>query len=271
MTLRRSMPFLARKKGESGTSFILPNTGDLLRVFSLRKYDGYNGNCLRVIRASDSATLEVGFVDGVVDIAAIIVFCAGTTGKIDRWYDQSGSGTFAFQATDALRPFIYESGAIVTEGGLPSIRWPSASSLSIGSSLSVKSAFIVYKISAIQGLNTLLIGSASSQLWGGGTAIGGVNGVTVWTGTVRVSNTSENTNYNLSSFFADPDNKVSTNGADEATAGTAISSLSVTGLSRGDGNFSINGKKHEVILYGASQYSEKATIENMINSYYSIY
>ena len=273
MLRRAKLGLNTGKRGgaSADAGFVLPDTGNLARVYSLRQYDGYSGFCIRVVRATDSATLDVGFVDGVVDATAIASFCAGTTGKVDRWYDQSGTGTFAFQATDGRRPFIYESGAIVTYGGVTSLRWPAASDLGIGSTIDCQSSFAVYKITSIQGLNTILFGSSTAQMWAGGTAIGGVNGVTIWTGSVRVTNTSENTNYNLSSWFGGSDDKVDTNASDEATAGSEIGAFNISNISRGDGNFSINGYMHEVILYTASQYANKSTIENMINDYYSIY
>ena len=56
----------------------------------------YAGYCCRIQRASDSATLDLGFVQSgpryVVDAASGDTFCAGTTGTIIRGYDQSGNG-----------------------------------------------------------------------------------------------------------------------------------------------------------------------------------
>ena len=68
---------------------------------------GYAGPCLRVVRASDSATLDVGFLsDGWIDAPALFAFLVGTTGKVDIWYDQSGNTRNALQTTDARRPTI---------------------------------------------------------------------------------------------------------------------------------------------------------------------
>lgn len=66
----------------------------------------YAGSCLQITRASDSTTLDVGFVQGAdgvyrVDVAAADVFCQGTLGYITKLYDQSGNANDATQATTA--------------------------------------------------------------------------------------------------------------------------------------------------------------------------
>lgn len=79
-----------------------------LCAYGLRKLtSAYAGNCVRVVRASDSTTLDIGFgLDGWVDVAAIFNFIAGTTGRFDIWYDQSGNARNALQTTAARRPGI---------------------------------------------------------------------------------------------------------------------------------------------------------------------
>jgi hypothetical protein len=72
----------------------------------------YAGNCMQIVRASDSTTLDVGFVYNVTqarheaDVAAVAAFLVGTTGKVTKWYDQSGNALDAVQTTDTNRPLI---------------------------------------------------------------------------------------------------------------------------------------------------------------------
>lgn len=62
---------------------------------------------LSVVRASDSAIIDIGFApNGNPDIATLAAFLTGTTGKVVTWYDQSGNGRDLTQATDANRPAI---------------------------------------------------------------------------------------------------------------------------------------------------------------------
>ena len=59
----------------------------------------YNGPALRVVRASDSTTLDIGFIGQDLDEAALLAFISGTTGAVDIWYDQSGHGNHATQTS----------------------------------------------------------------------------------------------------------------------------------------------------------------------------
>jgi lysophospholipase L1-like esterase len=70
----------------------------------------YSGPALRVVRPSDSATQDIGFSGANLDTSALDSFLAGQTGEIDIWYDQTGNGHNATQATSSLRPLIDSSG-----------------------------------------------------------------------------------------------------------------------------------------------------------------
>ena len=59
---------------------------------------------MNVVRASDSATMDIGFLaDGRPDTATLTTFLAATTGKDVTFYDQCGAFDLT-QATDANRP-----------------------------------------------------------------------------------------------------------------------------------------------------------------------
>lgn len=67
----------------------------------------YKANkAINVVRASDSATLDIGFApNGDPDIGTLTAFLSGTTGKLVTIYDQAGTRDLT-QATDANRPPI---------------------------------------------------------------------------------------------------------------------------------------------------------------------
>jgi len=75
-------------------------------VYSLnRLVDGYAGNAITLIRASDSDQEDFGFAaNGAFDESAYTTWVSGTTAKVVTWYDQSGNGYDATQTTDANRP-----------------------------------------------------------------------------------------------------------------------------------------------------------------------
>ena len=81
---------------------------------AIKLRSAYSGSAFRVVRPSDSATLDVGFVGQLPDYAALDAFLGSETGQVDIWYDQSGNGNNAAQSTAASRPVV-ENGA--TAGG----------------------------------------------------------------------------------------------------------------------------------------------------------
>lgn len=65
----------------------------------------YSGPALRVVRASDSATLDIPIADRVLDVSGVPAFGSGTTMAVDVWYDQSAAaGGNATQSTGSQRP-----------------------------------------------------------------------------------------------------------------------------------------------------------------------
>lgn len=81
-------------------------------AYSFRKLNSsYSGYCIRV--QNDSAVnLDVGFSGGYLDTAAIASHCGTGNGRITIWYDQSGNGVNATQASVSAMPTIYSSGSL---------------------------------------------------------------------------------------------------------------------------------------------------------------
>lgn len=75
----------------------------------------YNGPLILCRRGSDNATLDIYAKDGLIDRSAIAAFCAGTTGFVRTWYDQSGNGCNVDQSTAASQPTIFTSGDFVRD------------------------------------------------------------------------------------------------------------------------------------------------------------
>lgn len=90
-------------------SYFLDAYGGASVAYSLRLLSSsYSGYAVKIRRASDSTTLNVGFLNGVVDSASIITFCTGTNGFVDTWYDQSGNGRHAVAPNTTSQPKIYD-------------------------------------------------------------------------------------------------------------------------------------------------------------------
>tara|TARA_R110000850_G_scaffold124540_1_gene242761 strand:- start:115 stop:996 length:882 start_codon:yes stop_codon:yes gene_type:complete len=91
-------------------------------AFSVKKIrNAYTGFCIRVRRASDNTTLDIGFSGDDLDTSSLQTFCAGTDGFINTWYDQSGNAKNATQATNANQPKIVTSGSVILKNGIPAI------------------------------------------------------------------------------------------------------------------------------------------------------
>lgn len=87
-----------------------------LAAYSLyrRLRSSYAGAALRIRRTSDAAELDIGFdADGRVDIAAISAFCAGTTGSVLIWYDQSGNGHNFGQIDATTLPILTNGSGVI--------------------------------------------------------------------------------------------------------------------------------------------------------------
>lgn len=112
---------------ETGDPFIGPfdtlGLDDTPLAVSVRRLrGGYEGPCMRIRRFSDQSHTDIGFdSNGDLDTAAIETFCAGTTGVVQTWYDQSGARNHLSQSNTTLQPLIYDSGAVITRNGKPAV------------------------------------------------------------------------------------------------------------------------------------------------------
>ena len=81
-------------------------------IYSVRHLlTSYTGDLVRLRRNSDQAESDFGFDgNGDLDTAAITTWLDGANGFIVTWYDQSGNGFDAAQATAALQPQYIASG-----------------------------------------------------------------------------------------------------------------------------------------------------------------
>jgi hypothetical protein len=87
----------------------IPN---IVTAYSTRRLlTAYTGSLLRIRRSSDNEQQDFGYDgNGDLDTAAIATFVGGGSGFIVTWYDQSGGGYHANQATPAAQPLYVASG-----------------------------------------------------------------------------------------------------------------------------------------------------------------
>lgn len=110
---------------------VLDSLPAAVAAYSVRRLSGsYTGPLLRVRRASDNTETDIAAtVAGNLDTATLASFCSATSCFVRSWYDQSGNGRTASQATAASQPRIVNAGSIDQLGSRPAVRFLAAQAL----------------------------------------------------------------------------------------------------------------------------------------------
>jgi len=99
--------------------------------YSLRQLSSnYTGYAIQVRRSSDNATMDIGFLGGNLDTTALKTFTGSNNAYVSTWYDQSGSGRNASQASTSLQPCIVLSGVIYRQNNSPTVYFNGSNQLS---------------------------------------------------------------------------------------------------------------------------------------------
>ncbi len=106
-------------------SLLLDNLSGSTGAFSLRKLSSsYNGSAIQVRRASDNTTQDIGFVNNQLDTASLNTFCSGTDGFVTIWYNQSDTSNNLIQTTSSNQPKIYDSiNGVELENSIPCLKF----------------------------------------------------------------------------------------------------------------------------------------------------
>jgi len=98
------------------------NFAGVTAYYSLRRFTrGDDNNAIRVRRSSDDTEQDIGFdANGDLDTTALLAFVGtgGTdNGFVTTWYDQTGNGNDATNATSTEQPLVVSGGSVVTLDG----------------------------------------------------------------------------------------------------------------------------------------------------------
>ena len=117
----------AARTGTATPTFtgVLDSLSATAASFSVRRLrGGYTGALLRVRRSTDNVQQDIGAtVAGNLDTAALTSFCGSASCSVTTWYDQSGNGRSAVQATNSAQPALVTSGAIERLNSRPGVRF----------------------------------------------------------------------------------------------------------------------------------------------------
>ena len=252
---------------------ILDFYGGAAAAYSLRSLsDSYTSPVVRVRRSNDNDESDFNATE-VSDGTLAAWVGAGNNGLVRTWYDQSGNSRHAEQSTTARQPVIVSSGSLILANSLPTIDFttqyldlPSYFATADDSSFSIFSTCLTQKGNYGTFLNirngaTRIISKTGFVLGYGG------NGGMGWQLTSNISS------FSLVSIFQS-NGTAFTNSVQTATF--AVRTGDILGVARNciglDGfNSYWDGVFSEMIIYPSNQSINRPTIEDNINTYYSIY
>ncbi len=248
--------------------------------FSLRKLrTAYSGNAIQVRRSSDNTTINIGYTaNGDLDTIALKTFVGANNGFVSIWYDQSGNGRNASQATMAAQPQIVNAGAIYRRNGKPTIYFNSTS-LATASFIGYSSGYTLAIIAGVQ-TNTSYPTFGSKydanfygpwEFWGQYFANGNQNTQTSYTLTHPISSTS---GFSQWSFSASSEGgQAFRNGSVNGSTGAinyadGLNALYI-GTRGGDGATSLNGWISEYLTFGSvlSSTDRQIVENNQLNNF----
>jgi hypothetical protein len=257
-------------------------------AYSLRLLNtSYVGFAIRVRRSSDNTEADIGFnVNDELDTIALLAFCGAGNGFVKTWYDQSGNGYDATQATALNQPQIVSSGSVILDNNKPALQFDGSNDdlrhsneIMNGSQL----CMIGVAKKTVNTPNTRFL-DQSGTLYGGGLLLSTPDryaaAFTRFNGTLVDNNTTDdyiNVRVLMFGNFTSGLSTLSINGSEKLSNSLTFSGNGDTGVpfsigSDGAGNNQYHpGTVQEILVYRTSQLSNRTGIESNINNYYSIY
>lgn len=277
-----------------GSPLLLDTYQNAIGAYSLRKLrTAYTGYAIRVVRGGDLATLDVGFnINGTLDTSSLTSFIGGQDGSISIWYDQSGNGNNATQATFGRQPQIIIGGTLQLVNGNPIIRNANANTqrfLTTPISNIQNRPISIITASKINQLATNAFGNVSFYIGGtvggngGGSRYEMVADNTSFMANIRGTSTLlVQSSFNTNAFIQQAHFSLTTltsrfNGVDTSMAindsgqFSTASNFVLIGAPSTDSGFCANIGMFETIFYLNDKTGDRAGIEANINQYYSIY
>jgi hypothetical protein len=268
-------------------------------AYSLRKLrTAYTGSAIEVRRTNNDVA-DIGFTStGELDTTALLAFTgtgALNNGFVTKWYDQSGNGYDATQATALNQPQIVSAGSVILENGKPSIDFQTKqlgiSNINIlnnkatasimcvlngtNTAVSNKTAFqMTFASSTSSRIAFNYGGSISKRYLSGGRRVTtdsfqSINSDTDITTQGLLTNIVNYQNTTLTIFQNATQVAQSTSFQTSGNSNATNSNLGIGATTSNDANFI--GNIQELVIYEVDQSSNRTGIEDNINDFYSIY
>lgn len=140
----------------------------------------YNGPLIRARRSSDNTEADFGVApqpdangNRWLDTTALLAFCGAGSGFVTTWYDQSGNGRNAAQATTTRQPRIVNTGVVDIANTRPSLYF-TGSAFMLGVQMVASGGLVVNAIAWPGNNSTMRLvsqGNSSSQPVGVGVTL----------------------------------------------------------------------------------------------------
>jgi len=267
------------------------NFGRVSAYYSLRQFTtAEETNAIRVRRSSDDTEQDIGFdANGDLDTTALLAFVGtgGTdNGAVTTFYDQSGNGNDATNATESEQPLVVSGGTLVTIDGYPCLDGD------IGADTMLQALDVIDTVGDVAIFSTYALktdGTTANQITfeiGNGTSSHrihdtlGRGGAGTFGIDIRGA-----TNYDfgnatgvavddiyLNSILSET-NGFYINGTQQTSNNAVRSGSTVDALTlfnRGGGAFPYKGKFFEFIFFASDQSSNRTGIETNIDTYFDI-
>ena len=242
----------------------------------------YSGSAVRVRRASDNAEQDIAFANNELDTATLETFASGTDAFVTTWYDQSGNGNDATQATASAQPKIVSSGSTILENGKPTISFDGLSDYLnmtnyIWTGTIAKSAIVVGNANATSVDQSMIAVGNNSVL---GNSVNFTSEIAVRVGGNAVfSDDFIDANLLLGTMLipanattADIDVYLNNSLLTKTHTSSTLNTSASTNKSIGKGLSTFyNGNISEIVAYELYQNTNRTGIETNINDFYSIY
>ncbi len=283
---RTALVHKSDRKGES-RPLLSKVVGGAAAAYSLRDLNDKAGNnkVVEVRRSSDDAD-RIFLAKEVANGTLEAWVGAGNNGFVSKWYDQSGNGNDAEQATAGSQPKIVNSGALVVDNGIAGLDFDGGDFLVASSVSGLESPFSIFSTSVrdSNGYTASLSRSSAANRYfavfeSSGTSIAvprnSTSGVTV---AASVSGADRltfalTTGATSTSVGAKGGTVVTTTDdyGNDFTSSSSLDQIAI-GVQRTvspTGYF--NGRIREIIFYTSDQSANRPAIEANINNQYDIY
>lgn len=263
------------------SSFILDSVTGARQAYGLHKLrSAYAGSAIRVRRSNDNAQQDIGFASNELDETALLAFTGGNSGFVVTYYDQSGNGLDATNATTSKQPRIVNSGTVEKVNGKPAL-WCTTNGLAFTAQTYTDFTWlIVSKKSTNVGSGSVLIGYSVNDNYHGDDVDNGGNpfiyasGQYTWTGFNNTSASGGEINQHIS--YANRNTALVSGGLNGEVKTEII--RNTTGLVWNNlfqyttgGSYDYVGWVQDIIMYNTNQKAERTRLERILNNYYTIY